>query len=225
MEASASKRLCRTVRGVVFDMDGTLVISGLDFERIRAEANIPDGLPILEFIESASDAAREKALRVLLAHEGRAARSCSLRPGALHVLGSLRELGMKLALLTRNSRDSVRVVLERFGLEFDFWIAREDAAPKPSPEPVLKTAAGLGLSPAELLVVGDYIFDIEAGRAAGAATALLRQDGRPVPDPPPDLVLEDLAELPGCLAPVRRSRSASDLPCGARDAGRQEDEL
>ena len=58
-----------------------------------------------------------------------------------------------------------------------------------------KIAAALGLMPEQLLVVGDYVFDIESGRAAGAVTALLKTNKHAVPMPPPDLVLEELVDL------------------------------
>jgi len=183
------------VKAVVFDLDGTLVTSELDFSRIRAEADVPDGMPVLEYLDSAEAPARERALRVLLAHESRAAQRCELRPGAELVLERLRSLGVRLALLTRNSRCTVQKVLARFGIEFDCCVAREDARPKPSPEPVLKIAGALGLEPQQLLVVGDYVFDIEAGRAAGARTALLRTQKAPPAHPPPDLVLDELTDL------------------------------
>ena len=195
MKDACGKQLWAAVKGIVFDMDGTLVTSRLDFQKIRAEAGVPEGVPILEFIDTASGAERDRALQVLLYHENRAAWRCSLQPGALPVLQSLREQGMKLALLTRNSRDSVRIILERFGLEFDFWIAREDAPPKPSPEPVLRAAAALGLKPEQLLVVGDYVFDVEAGRAAGTFTALLKTNKHTDPAPQPDLIIEEIADL------------------------------
>ena len=195
MASVSVEQMASAVKGVVFDMDGTLVSSHLDFDKIRAEARVPEGVPILEFIDSAAEAERERAVRVLVEHESRAARECSLHPGAREVLSSLRGIGMKLALLTRNSGDSVRLVLERFGLEFDCWVAREDAAPKPSPEPVRRLAAELGLRPEQLLVVGDYIFDIEAGRAAGAFTAFLRTNKHVDPLPSADLVLDELTDL------------------------------
>lgn len=37
-----------TIRAVVYDLDGTLVDSGLDFPAIRREMALPDGVPILE---------------------------------------------------------------------------------------------------------------------------------------------------------------------------------
>jgi HAD superfamily hydrolase (TIGR01509 family) len=189
------KDILKGVRAVVFDLDGTLVTSELDFDRIRAEAGVPAGIPVLEFIDSAQGTARDRALAVLLEHEDRAARQCALLPGAQQTLERLRSLGLKLALLTRNSRVSVQHVLSRFGIQFDCWVAREDARPKPSPEPVLKIAAALGLRPDELLVVGDYVFDVEAGRAAGARTALVHTNKKVTSLPQADLILKELAEL------------------------------
>jgi len=195
----------RGVKGVVFDLDGTLVTSELDFDRLRAEAGVPPGVPVLEYLETAGPQERRRVRAVLLAHERRAAERCDLLPGVRQVLEHLRRLGLKLALLTRNSRASVCRVLERFGIEFDCAVAREDARPKPSPEPVLKIAASLGLHPRELLVVGDYVFDVQAGRAAGARTALVHADGQLAETAGADLVLRDLSELLHCFGPLEPS--------------------
>lgn len=187
---------------MAFDMDGTLTISGLDFDAIRREAGVPEGVSILDFIETAPPARRQKARRVLLEHEWRDARSCRLRPGVAGSLEALRRRGLKTALLTRNSRRSVEVILSRFSLEFDCCITRDDGSPKPSPEPVLKAAHALGLDPSELLVVGDYVYDIRAGRAAGACTAFLHTE-KARETPPADIILsrfEDvLSHVPAAL--------------------------
>ena len=183
------------VRGVVFDMDGTLIDSPLDFGRIRAEAGVPEGRPILEFLEGASGDVRERVTKVLLRHEREAARDCTLREGAAELLRVLTERGIKTALLTRNSAESVRTVLDRFGLCFDCWLSREHAEPKPSPQPVLKIAALLGLEPGELLMVGDYLFDVHAGRAAGSPTAFVKNHKGIQPPREADVVIEDLLEL------------------------------
>jgi len=183
------------IKGVVFDMDGTLVISELDFDRIRREAGVPEGIPVLEFLDSAPPSVRRNAERVLVQHEEKAARRCKLRKGAKEVLETLRAGGMRIALLTRNSRQSVIALLERFLLRFDCCVSREDAAPKPSPEPVVKIAEALALKPSELLVVGDYVFDVEAGRAAGARTAFLKTEHYRGPLPDADIILSDLPEL------------------------------
>jgi phosphoglycolate phosphatase-like HAD superfamily hydrolase len=56
------------------------------------------------------------------------------------------------------------------------------------------------VKPAELLMVGDYVYDIAAGHAAGAATAFIT-NGKAIPptDPAPDYVVSALPELPPLL--------------------------
>ncbi len=184
-----------TVRGVVFDMDGTLIDSALDFRRIRAEAGVPDGRPILEYLETAPGDDRRRVTEVLLRHEREAAEGCTLRDGAADLIEALAARRLKTALLTRNSADSVGIVLERFGLRFDCWLSREHAEPKPSPQPVLKIARLLGLPPAALLMVGDYLFDVQAGKAAGSPTAFVKNHGGIEPPKEADAVIEHLMDL------------------------------
>jgi HAD superfamily hydrolase (TIGR01509 family) len=183
------------VRGVVFDMDGTLIDSPLDFGRIRAEAEVPEGRPILEFLETAPEDVHQRVTEVLLRHEREAAEGATLRAGAAELIRALAARRIKTALLTRNSAESVRTVLDRFGLCFDCWLSREHAEPKPSPQPVLKIAALLDLKPAQLLMVGDYVFDVQAGRAAGSPTAFVKNRGGIHPPHEADVVIENLLEL------------------------------
>jgi phosphoglycolate phosphatase-like HAD superfamily hydrolase len=89
----------------------------------------------------------------------------------------------------------MRTVLRRFDLCFDASISRDDAPPKPSAEPVLRIGRRLGLEPEQLLVVGDYVFDVQAGRAAGALTAFVQVRSDLDPPPEADVVVEELSEL------------------------------
>ncbi len=183
------------VRGVAFDMDGTLTVSELDFDRIRAECGVPPGESVLEHMESLPEQERHRVESILGRHERDAAASSGLRDGAREVLQELRARGFRTALLTRNSAESVRTVLRRFGLEFDCWLSREHSEPKPSPEPVLKIAERLGVLPDQLMVVGDYVFDVLAGHAGGALTAFVRSERPIAPPPETDVIIEDLHVL------------------------------
>ena len=60
-------------------------------------------------------------------------------------------------------------------------VTRDDGeiAPKPAPDGVLHAAAAMGVPAAETLVVGDFLLDMQAGRAAGAVTAYLRNHDAP----------------------------------------------
>lgn len=163
------------IRGIIFDMDGTITKSNVNFAAINREAEVPDE-PILEYIETVGEPRKKTILAVLEKYEARAAETSELREGVREVLDHMKKKGLKAALLTRNSRRSVQTILRRHGLKFDAILTRDDAPPKPSPYPVLLLSKKLGVKPEELLVVGDFHFDILAGKAAGAKTALLIQD-------------------------------------------------
>ena len=61
-------------------------------------------------------------------------------------------------------------------LTVDFIRTRDDGAIKPSPEPVHAICERLHALPAESWVIGDYLFDIQSGAAAGAHTVLMIGD-------------------------------------------------
>ena len=168
------------VRGVVFDLDGTLVVQELDFEEMRREIGLPTGTPLLEAVDRMDGPGRAAALTVLHRHELAAAETARLTPGVGAFLDRLAACGVRLAILSRNMRDAVDRVLRRCGLSFDLVLAREDAPYKPSPEGLWQICAAWGMRPAEVLMVGDYLYDLQAGRSAGTRTALVTH-GRSLP--------------------------------------------
>jgi HAD superfamily hydrolase (TIGR01509 family) len=168
------------LRGVVFDLDGTLVVQELDFEAMRREIGLPPGTPLLEALDRMDGTGRAAALAVLHRHELAAAETARLTPGVGAFLDRLAACGVRLAILSRNMRDAVDRVLRRCGLSFDLVLAREDAPYKPSPEGLWQICAAWGVAPAEVLMVGDYLYDLQAGRSAGTRTALVTH-GRSLP--------------------------------------------
>jgi len=160
--------------------------------------------PILEQFARFSHEARERADAILGRHEREAARCCRLQDGATEVLDMLRREDMGVGLLTRNSRASVETVCSRLSLRFDATVSREDAPLKPSPEPVLLACRQLGADPRQALVVGDFVFDIVAGNAAGAWTALLCSRSRQLPDVDADFEIRSLLEIRDIVDTLRR---------------------
>ena len=188
-----------TRRGaVIFDFDGTLTRPHLDFDAIRAEIGVSG--PILEAMALLAPSERNRAESILLRHEWDAARHAELQDGAAEVLADVREMGFSTAILTRNAREPVAHVLTTFGMRVDALRTREDGAIKPSAEPVLALCRQLNASPTESWVVGDFLFDILSGRAAGARTVLMIGDSaRPAFADQADHVIRSLLELPSIL--------------------------
>lgn len=179
---------------IIFDLDGTLTKPCLDFDRIRAEIGCTG--PILEAMARMSPAEQARADAIVLKHERVAADNAELFDDAVEIVARIRRSGRPVAILTRNSRATVETVLRKFGIEVDALRTREDGAIKPSPAPVLSICEELRADPRESWMVGDYLFDIHSGRAAGTRTVLMIGDGeRPDYADQADHVIRRLAEL------------------------------
>lgn len=116
------------------------------------------------------------------------------------VLGGLRDRGLKLGLATNDGETPARMHLRTAGVSdlFDY-VAGFDSGHggKPAPGMLLAFASQLGLEPSRIVMVGDSLHDLEAGRAAGMRTAavLTGVAGAPVLAPHADVVLPDIGHL------------------------------
>lgn len=166
-----------TTRAVLFDFDGTLTAPGaLDWQWFRKKLGCPKHMGILEYIEAEPDPARRSAMeQELERYELVGADRSRPAPGAGALVLRLRAMGLALGIITRNSRSSVDRAFLRFDDvgpgHFDLIITRETPVPpKPAPDGIFHAARRLKIDPAQILVVGDFRFDIEAGSRAGAVT-------------------------------------------------------
>ncbi|HEY1814128.1 MAG TPA: HAD family phosphatase [Kofleriaceae bacterium] len=183
------------IRGILFDLDGTLV----DSERETAEAMaraLERGAGIVvdqydrDFIIGRSWLAIYDSLKArhpelawtrteTIAHVA-AMREEVLAEMGLTVLPGVRETlawtsALKRAIVTGSSRLEVQQVLPHLGAHFDTIVAAEDVArSKPAPDGYEKAIGALGLSPRECLVVEDSEAGITAGRDAGCLVLAVR---------------------------------------------------
>jgi hydrogenase expression/formation protein HypE len=193
----------KRIKGVLFDFDGTLTLPGaLDFPAIRREMNCPPDLPILEWLETVPAERKPPLMKILESAEEKAAEESLPNVGAEECLLTLRDRGVLLGIITRNSLPSVRLALAKFETvrlhDFSAVITRDDSLPKPHPDGVHKACERMGLAASELMVVGDFRFDVIAGKAAGACTVLLtngRRSVRAAGDPEPDFTVARLEEI------------------------------
>jgi HAD superfamily hydrolase (TIGR01549 family) len=191
------------IRGIVFDMDGTLVDSRLDFDLMRSEMEIPPERPILEAIDDLNLSHADRCRDVLHRHELAGAERATLLPGVRELLAELDHRGMRTAIATRNSRVVTEASLTKFALRVELALTRDDGPVKPDPWPVRHICEQWRLRPAEVVVVGDYRFDVECGRAAGCRTVLLTHPQDPATYPnaeQADLLLASLADYERLLA-------------------------
>ena len=191
------------VKAVLFDFDGTLTVPGaLDFIRIKQAIGCPADRPILEYIDTLKDPRhRREAMDKLVRFEIEGAGQSVPNPGAAETVLYLRSKGLRVGIITRNGRESILRALQNFNnlnaADFDLIITRDDPVrPKPNADGILLAAETFGVATGELLMVGDYIFDIQAGHQAGAVTVLLDNRADPAPCmPPSDYTISGLADL------------------------------
>ncbi len=179
------------VRGVVFDLDGTLVDSwSLHLAALRQAVTATRGTAPSAAGLAASQRATDfatvealvgpahavdawsvyrQALRDRLRTEG-----VSAMPQAVAAVRALRHARLSVGVCTGRSRAEAELLLDAAGIEIDLTVAREDAArPKPAADGLLRALETLGLLPLDALYVGDTPSDAEQGRAAGVTTFLV----------------------------------------------------
>jgi len=177
-----------TIRAVIFDLDGTIVVFNIDSRAVRAEVRsflIGAGVPasvlsvnesIFEMLKKTEiflknndktqeviQKTREKALGIAEKFEYEAAKTTTLLPGVLETLKTLKKMKLKSGLCTNNSEKTVNYILNRFKIAdyFDVVTTRDKVKNvKPSSEHLETTLNALNVNPNETVVVGDARMDM-----------------------------------------------------------------
>lgn len=159
---------------MIFDLDGTITQPYFDFDLIREEMGLTkDSGPVLESMEKMAPEQRQQAEKILHFHEEKAVIESKLNPSVKQTLDTIHQAGIKIGILTRNRRQNVLAIANKYSLKFDTIVDREDGPVKPDAFGVLQICRQLGVKPEETLVVGDYLFDVMSAKAAGAIAILL----------------------------------------------------
>jgi phosphoglycolate phosphatase len=187
----------RRVRGIVFDCDGVLFDSR-DVNRAYYNAILTElGLPSMSSAQE--EYAYMHTVDAALAHlvpphllpqaqalQGHMTYSDFLdrmvpEPGIYPLLDLLRQANIHLAVNT-NRKDSMGMVLERFGMEDIFHPVVTAATvrhPKPHPEGLMYILKVWGLQPEEIAYVGDSAVDAQTAAGAGVPLWAYRNPALP----------------------------------------------
>ncbi|MCM8777784.1 MAG: HAD-IA family hydrolase [Candidatus Omnitrophica bacterium] len=200
------------VKGVIFDFDGTIVKSTINFKKIKEEIlkeakknnlKIPDkNLPILELLEGVKRQNRKFYFlghRILKQLEIKASEKTEPQKGVVELLKRLKKEGIKVGIITRNCRDAVESVIRKFNIPYDVLLTRDDVKKvKPDSFHITECLKLMGLSKKDVFLVGDHIFDVRAGKKTGIVSIGLKNDYISENDflkEGADLVIEDIEEV------------------------------
>ena len=143
------------------------------------------------------DPARARACATDMVREWERHENFSLYEDALPVLDELRRHGLKIGLISNGQRDLVEFAAHH-GLEVDAIVgSKAHGRVKPHPSIFVAALEDLGVSPADVAMVGDsYEDDVEGARALGIRAILLDRDG--IRPEAPDRI-DNLLALPAAL--------------------------
>jgi HAD superfamily hydrolase (TIGR01509 family) len=183
----------------IFDMDGTLTISQHDFEYIRKELGLPKAIPILEALNAMSAQEAEPLWQKLNELELFYAAKAKVMHGVIPLLEKLQARGAQLAILTRNTMPVVKLTLQACGIDHFFpqryLLDRDSCQPKPSPEGIQHLLQLWDARPRDVVMVGDYLFDLQAGKGAGVTTIHIDPQGVFAWPEMSDICIREFAEI------------------------------
>ena len=172
----------------IFDLDNTLVYRAIDFNAMRQKLGLSLGKDILKEIDARpATLEREYVL------------SARPLPGVHALLTALVERGFRLGILTGNSHANAWQTLAVCDLAEFFdpahVLGRDQATPKPNPAGIHKLLAAWSATPATAVMVGDFRYDLEAGRRAEVSTIYYDAKGQDLWTAEADFRVQSHAEL------------------------------
>ncbi len=212
--------LTKSISAVLFDLDGTLIETHINFpamtqamrrmaEEAGVEPHFVEGRDILGIVEAVQnelnrrgedgEVFRRDAFAVLEEIEVEGCSQPALLHGTVECLMELRQRGVAVGIVTRNCSRVATSLLAQFNVPHAALLTRDDVRrAKPHPEHLHKALNRLGAVPEQAIMVGDHWMDIQAGKAAGCSVTvgiLGRQSAARFSPCPPDYLVRDLFEL------------------------------
>ncbi|MGC8947927.1 MAG: HAD family hydrolase [Thermoprotei archaeon] len=203
------------IKGIVFDLDGTLwdsvdLLASAWVETLKLmgyNVSKDDIRPLigLNGREIARRVAGEDAVSKFLQHLDFFDKyivlhfnEAPLFNGTMETLSELRKRGIKIGLATSTPRRRLEVILDYYKIRqfFDTTVAGDEVLySKPDPSIYLKAFGQLDVEPKNGMVVGDTEYDIIPAKKIGAFSVLIVNDKSRNVDKKPDFIVNKLNEI------------------------------
>eukprot|EP00435_Cladocopium_sp_Y103_P063724 s1031_g25.t1 len=126
------------LRGVVFDLDGTLTVQNLDFKVMHERCGVPAGQDLLQAVAGMKGPDRHRAEEIIEEMEAEGRRTLQLAAGVIELGKFLQWWSLPTAIVTRNTQETVQSLHDQLWCPQSlpkFWpaVGREFVPPKPHP--------------------------------------------------------------------------------------------
>jgi len=183
------------LKAVVFDLDGTLIDSSHDYREMARRVgallehegvspeDLGEGRRVWQIIRAGAESLAELGLepdriekvlnlitRNLNEVEVETLPTVKPKPGAINLLKSIKDSGLKIGIATRSCREYALASMEKTGIMdyVDACLARDEVEhPKPDPRHLLEVLDILGVVHGEVIYVGDTTTDHQTALSAG----------------------------------------------------------
>lgn len=152
-----------SIRNILFDLDGTLVDSPIDFAGIRKALGISRQQDILGYVGSLQSSDEElyaKACDIVYQFEFEASQHAIIYEGVEELLKFLTKQNIQLGIVTRNCREIAHEQIKSIEKYFLKVLTRDDVEnPKPHPESFEFFRDHYAFSSNETLFIGNHYHD------------------------------------------------------------------
>jgi HAD superfamily hydrolase (TIGR01549 family) len=187
------------IRGVILDVDGTLVLSNdahaqswmeamadfgyyVTYEKVRPLIGMGGDKVLPETIGLQKDS--EEGIKISAKRKEifkkRYLPVLQATPGSRELLEYMRVQGLKLAIASSSEKDELKALLQVAGasdLVQEVTSSSDASRSKPDPDVMQVTLQRIGLPANQVLMLGDTPYDIEAAAKVGVGTIALRCGG------------------------------------------------
>jgi phosphoglycolate phosphatase-like HAD superfamily hydrolase len=188
----------------ILDWDGVLADTRLDFKALRQKYFDGKTVPLVEAAAKLPARVRAAVLAEIREIEIKGAENATPVQGAKDLIAWLNATGGprlgesrpgKLwAVVSRNCRDSILLAAGKCGIALPpVFLCREDPYVKPDPRALSLAAERLGVSLSDCVMVGDFVYDLQAARDAAIPAVLVKNPATSPPNARAEW--EDLADF------------------------------
>jgi HAD superfamily hydrolase (TIGR01549 family) len=150
------------IKLIIFDLDGTVIDSFLDWPEIKRDLNINSGHILKEIYSEDGSVVNREKLRKLEEYERQNTLLTKPKTGVQEFLSYLRDKKIKTSLITNNNAKNTAYLLKKYQLNFNQVITREMGLWKPAPGAFFHAMNSFSCSPDQTAVIGDSAYDVEA---------------------------------------------------------------